>query len=288
MWLSDIIVRCLAKRPAERFQSAAMLLDALNAGRSSGAQEQVSAERVAKKLSEEATVVLQSSEQRRALASSATPAVRTEAKPAAPARSSGGRWPLLLFLGLAGGAAAWLLLGKSPVLIVENKLVEPIRVVLGADTYEVPAGGSAEHKVKGKGPLVAQWYLVRPTGPGGQPLGIELQGRISEPDPKGTITVEVGASSADTPVFAPLVTNATDQLLGIIVNAGTVNAAPCDCRVNPGSTRARIGYYPLFLNSTVQATTSGGGVATFRDLGPQVDRTTGTVGLRFEAKDFPH
>jgi serine/threonine protein kinase len=284
MWLSDIIVRCLAKRPAERFQSAAMLLDALHAGRSSGAQEPVSAERVARKLqSEEATLMLPSTERPRALASS----VRTEVKSAAPVARSSGQWPLVIFLGLAAAAAAWLLIGKSPVLVVENRLVEPIKVVLGAESFEVPAGGSGERKVKGKGPLVAQWYLIRPVGPNGQPLGIELQGSMSDPDPKGTITVEVGASSADTPVFAPLVTNATDQLLAITINAGTVNAVSCDCRVNPGSTRARIGYYPLFLNSSVQATAPAGEVATFRDLGPQVDRSTGTIGLRFEAKDFP-
>jgi serine/threonine protein kinase len=285
MWLSDIIVRCLAKRPAERFQSAAMLLDALNAGRSSGAQEPVSAERVARKLrTDEATLVLPSTEGPRAKSASAP----TEAKPVAAAAPGPGRWPLLVFLGLAAATGAWLLLGKSPVLVVDNRLVEPIRVVLGAESYEVPPGGSAEHALRARGPLVAQWYLVRPTGPGGQPLGVELQGSISEPHPEGTITVEVGASSADRPVFAPLITNATDQLLAITVNAGTVNPVSCECRVNPGATRARIGYYPLFLNSTVQATVPEGGVATFRDLGPQVDRTTGTVGLRFEAKDFPH
>jgi serine/threonine protein kinase len=288
MWLSDIIVRCLAKRPAERFQSAAMLLDALSAGTSSGMQEPVSAERVARKLqTEEATLMLKSTERPRASVASTASAARTGAKPAAVESPGHGQWPLLIFVGLAAAVAAWLLLGKSPVLVVENRLVEPIKVVLGAESYEIPAGGSVEHKVKAKGPLVAQWYLVRPAGPGGQPLGVELQGSISEPDPKGTITVEVGASGADRPVFAPLITNATDQPLAITINAGTVNAVSCDCRVNPGSSRARIGYYPLFLNSTVQASVPAGGVATFRDLGPQVDRTTGTVGLRFEAKDFP-
>ncbi|HXI21867.1 MAG TPA: serine/threonine-protein kinase, partial [Gemmatimonadales bacterium] len=59
MWLSEIIVRCLAKRPAERFQSAAMLLDALNTGLESGSTEAVSAERVAKRLQDgEATELL--------------------------------------------------------------------------------------------------------------------------------------------------------------------------------------------------------------------------------------
>ena len=194
---------------------------------------------------------------------------------------------MILFLGLAGATAAWLLFGKAPMLVVENHLVEPIKVVLGAETFEVPAGGTAQRKVRAKGPLVAQWYISRPAGPGGQPLGVELQGSISAPDPKGTMTFEVDASSGEKPVFAPLVTNTTDQPLAITVNAGTVNALVCDCRVNPGVTRAKIGYYPLYLNSSVQASTPSGGIATFRDLGAQVDRTSGTVGLRFEPKDFP-
>jgi serine/threonine-protein kinase len=291
MWLSDIIARCLAKRPAERFQSAAMLLDALNAGRESGAQQPVSAERIAAKLkSDEATVMLPSSERARtAPSAAATVATGAAARPAPPpAPTPGrGRLALLVVLLLAGAGAAWLMLGKPPVLAIDNRLTEPIKVVVGTETFEVPAEGHAEHTLRSKGPLAAQWYLVRPNGPGGKPLGVEMQGSITTPAPKGTVAVEVGAQSGEKAVFAPLVTNTTDQALTITVNAGTVNAISCECSVSPGATRAHIGYYPLFLNSTLQAATPTGAVATFRDLGPQVDRTTGTVGLRFEAKDFP-
>jgi hypothetical protein len=289
MWLSDIIVRCLAKRPAERFQSVPVLLDALNAGRQSGPQDPVSAERVARKLqSEEATLMLPSAERPRASLSQ----TKASESPTAPpnrstAQPAGRRLPLIMFLGLAVVVAGWLLFGKRPVLIVENRLVEPIKVVLGAETFEVPPGGKARRPVKGRGPLVAQWYLVRPAGPSGQPLGAELQGSISDPSPKGRLTFEVDGSSGDKPVFAPLITNGTDQQLTITVNAGTTNAIVCDCRVNPGATRARIGYYPLYLNSSVQAAVPRGATAAFRDLGQQVDRTTGTIGLRFEPKDFP-
>ena len=46
-----------------------------------------------------------------------------------------------------------------------------------------------------------------------------------------------------------------------------------------------IGYYPLFENSTVRAE-AGARAATFRDLGRQVDVTTGIVGLLFRADDL--
>jgi Protein kinase domain len=295
MWLSDIIVRCLAKRPAERFQSAAMLLDALNAGRESGSQQPVSAERVARKLqSEEATVMLPSAERLRTAPPLAGPAagVTATGKAAAAAppirsTSSRGRLVGLVALAVVAAAGAWAVLGRSPELRIENRLIEPIKVVVGAETFEVAPGATASHRVKGRGPLEAQWYLVRPNGPKGQPLGVEVQGRIAAPHPERVVAVEVGASSGDKPVFAPLITNATDSPLSVTVNAGTVNALDCGCVVQPGSTRVRIGYYPLFLNSSVEAVNPAGAQATFRDLGAQVERATGMVGLRFEAKDFP-
>jgi hypothetical protein len=51
--------------------------------------------------------------------------------------------------------------------------------------------------------------------------------------------------------------------------------------------RMAIGYYPLFANSTVRAEgMDGDRAAMFRDLGPQVDLASGTVGLRFRAGDL--
>jgi serine/threonine protein kinase len=297
MWLSEVIVRCMAKRPAERFQSAAMLLDAVNLGRQSGPQEPVSAERVAKKIhADAATELMVTAERAQSLtgsasapssarASTSAPRSSPAAPPAAPTPSRS-RLPLLLLVLLVVGAGGWFLLRGSPSLVLENRLAEPIRVVIEAKTVEVAPGARLEQPVKRSGPLVAQWYLVRPLGPGNIPLGVELQGSISEPSPRGQMLHTIDAGSTEQPVFAPLVTNTTGDPLSITVNAGLVNAQPCNCRVNPGAFRARIGYYPLFKNSTVQATDPRNVSATFRDLGPQVDRVNGTVGLKFEAKDF--
>ena len=97
--------------------------------------------------------------------------------------------PLLLGLVVIAGLAGWFVTGRRPVMVVQNQLVEPIKVVIGTETFEVPAGGSAEHTVKRRGPLVAQWYLVRPLGPGGQPLGMELQGSLAAEKPRGKTQV---------------------------------------------------------------------------------------------------
>jgi len=296
MWLSEVIVRCLAKRPSERFQSAESLLEAINLGRESGATEAVSAERVAQRVQTEAkTEMMTTAERARTLGGAAatisgprsagrSSVTRPQAAPA-PARSR--RWlPIVLVLVALIAAGGWYLFGAPPVLQVENHLVEPIRLVVEGKTIEIAPGAQAETSVRRTGPLVVHWYLVRPTGPGNVPLGVEVQGGITEQSPRGRMPHVVDAGSSDVAVFAPLISNATTEPLGVIVNAGLISAMPCNCRVNPGATRAKIGYYPLFKNSTVQASSPVGTVATFRDLGESVDRVAGTVGLRFEGKDF--
>jgi Protein kinase domain/zinc-ribbon domain len=302
MWLSEVIVRCMAKRPAERFQSAAMLLDAINLGRESGATDAVSAQRVARQLQTEVKTELMTTAERtrtlsgaaatvsgpRASGRASVPPVRPPGEPTrvSPAVRPG-RWlAVVLVLVPLAALGGWYFLGGSPVLVVENSLVEPIRLVVEGKTLEIAPGAQLEAPVKHAGPMVAHWYLVRPTGPGNLPLGVEVQGSITEQSPRGLMSHTVDAGATEVPVFAPLITNATTEPLGVIVNAGLVNAIPCNCRVSPGAVRARIGYYPLFKNSTVQATTPVGTVATFRDLGDAVDRALGTVGLRFEGKDF--
>jgi hypothetical protein len=86
--------------------------------------------------------------------------------------------------------------------------------------------------------------------------------------------------------FAPLITNETGGPISITVNAGLSGWTACDCVIPAGATRVRIGYYPLYRNSTVRAEDQRQRSATFSDLGTSVDQGNGTVGLRFEQKDF--
>lgn len=275
VWLSDVIVRCLAKRPGERFQSAAMLLDALQKGRMSGPQDPVSAERIAVRLQSEKATALMPSAERRVSAAAATAVT--------PVRKKRSGMTLLLLLLVGGaGVAIYLFRFQPALLTVENRLVEPIRLVLGNETVEIAAGAAIERKVSRRGPLVAQWYLVRPEGPSG-PLGVELQGSISIAEPRGKLRHTVHARSGQRPVFAPLITNETDGALGITVNPGTAAVRRCDCTVRPGTVRGHIGYYDLFQNSAVVGTLPGR-AATFRDLGGKVDLLSGTVGLKFNPR----
>ena len=117
-------------------------------------------------------------------------------------------------------------------------------------------------------------------------MGIDVQGTIAEERPRGRLERVIDSGSGASPVFAPLVTNAGKGAIGVIINAGLDGAQDCYCPILPGTTRAHVGYWPLFLNSTVQGYSMAGTRATFQNLGSEVDRATGSVGLRFEDKDF--
>jgi hypothetical protein len=117
-------------------------------------------------------------------------------------------------------------------------------------------------------------------------MGDELRGSVVERGTWGTTRRSAVARGPDGNYFAPLITNASEDLLRVKVNAGLEGALDCGCAVRPGARRVFLGYYRLYQNSTVQGRASGGRVATFRDLGPRVVAADGTVGLRFEGRDL--
>jgi serine/threonine protein kinase len=275
-WLSDVIVRLLAKRPDERYQSAGAALDALKTGRSSGRQSAVSAESIARRLESEAQTTVVPSQER--------PVVPPTVTPDPPKKSVG----FLVFLLLAAvGAAAYLLLrgGAGATLLIDNQLVEPVRVVVGDSTVQVAEGGKLSFKLQRGQRLFAQWYLVRPDGPAG-PLGEMMQGTLQSEKPRGQVPLTITARTPDGSFFSPLITNNTGRSLRAVVNAGLQGALDCGCGIPNGASRTRIGYYRLFQNSTVRVLDSQGKSATFQGLGGQVSATSGAVGLRFNAADL--
>ena len=275
-WLSDVIVRLLAKKPEERYQSAGAVLSALKTGSSSGRQSAVSAESIARRLESEAQTAVVPSKER--------PVTQTPSVPPAPSRKSVG---LLVFLLLAAvGAAGYLLLkGGAATLLIQNQLVGPVRIVVGDSTFQVPEGQEQRFRLKRGQRLFAQWYLVRPEGPAG-PLGEMLQGTLQVEKPKGSVPLTITAKTSDGAFFAPLVTNNSGRSLRVIVNAGLQGALDCGCGVPDRANRTRIGYYRLFQNSTVKVVDAQGKSATFPNLGGQVSPTSGAVGLKFNAQDL--
>jgi hypothetical protein len=192
---------------------------------------------------------------------------------------------LLVLVLLIAGVAASLLL-RRPRLRFTNRLAAPVRLALGGDPARLVAPGEiAELAVPRGRTLVAEWAMVRPLSADSQPMGEPIEGSLVLRGPKGTVTDSADTVDGEANYFAPLVTNETSGPLQVTVNAGLAGALDCGCAVRAGARRVFIGYYRLYGNSTVEAR-GAGGVATFRELGPQVTTRNGTVGLRFAEGDL--
>jgi hypothetical protein len=197
-----------------------------------------------------------------------------------------GRLPVaLLILAVAAVAASCTLLDR-PRLRFTNRLAAPVRLVLGEQpphtvspdetvTLAVPRGGAS----------VAQWELVRPLSADRKPMGEEIRGAVVT-SRRGSVADSAWVRQGDDDFFAPLVTNASADLLRVTVNAGLIGARDCECAVRPGANRVFLGYYRLYGNSTVRARSPAGAEAPFRDRGAPVRCRGGTLGLRFEDKDL--
>jgi hypothetical protein len=192
---------------------------------------------------------------------------------------------LLVVLVLGLGAAAWALF-RRPQLIFTNGLAGAITVAAGeSEPVRLESGATHSFSVPGRSSLVVQWTLERPLSANDRRMGEEVRGSLVVRDPGGTMEWSATPRGAGD-YFAPLITNATDHVLRVTVNAGLEGALDCGCAVRPGARRVFIGYYRLYRNSTVRARSPSGASATFQDLGPKVTARDGTVGLRFESKDF--
>lgn len=272
-WLSNVIVKCLAKRADDRYVTAAEVLAALSVGRESGPQQVEPAANVAARIrNDEATAILPSSGERN------TAGERGKGKRYGRAAWAGGAAVLLVLLGFGA-------IRVFRVLVpFENQLVFPVKVLWnGREEGIVAPGGTLRHPVRRGSAATVQWYAALPTG---APPGEAIEGSVVLD--RITLRSEVVASgeSAKVPMFAPLITNATGLALKVTVNPGSAAATECRCTVPDGGTRMGIGYYRLFKNSAVQVTAPDGRSAVFRDFASSVAPGSGTVGLRFEAKDL--
>jgi len=269
--LSDTILRCLAKQPAERFHSAAEVIRALEGG------GQPSSERARASAAQAATELLVSGATTRR-----TAAGRPGGRKARP-RLIG--WVILAIVlpVLALGAGA--LYFRQPQLVFENRLAGIVAVQVAGEERRLLPGGSLTLKLQRGRPLALSWRLVRPeTGAGA--MGVPLGDTVTIARPRGRVRLAASSRPRSGDYFAPLITNETGRPITITVNAGLAGSLPCHCTVPPGAMRMEIGYYPLFANSTVRAEESGTGrTATFRDLGREVD-ARGVVGLLFRAVDL--
>lgn len=311
-WLVTVLMRALARDPADRYESASALQAALASGAASSATELVPVEPLLRRLRGAEPVVLMPgapSPPRDAPRRVSPPPVsppRAEVRPepvreippepaaepasrrplSAPRRARAPVIPLLvLLLLLAGALVAWSLLTR-PSLTVVNRLVLPVQVhVQNVADWTLEPGASERQTVARGRPVSIHWEVVQPMA-GAVAAGERLGGSATIAEPGRASTYDVSMGRGNAAYFAPMITNETGAPLQIVVNAGLDSARACQCTVPPGARRMLIGYYRLFSNSTVEARDATGRSATFRNVGDQVTASSGTVGLRFAAGDL--
>jgi len=241
-WLSTVIVKCLGKKPEDRFQHADEVLAALDAGRMSGSERLVGAHTLERQ-------VRRSGQVRR--------------------RSGRLGWWVAGVLG-AALVAGWLArragyLG-SGVASLHNALVEPIEILSNGVPVDTVAPEATERLTLPRGQRTGlRWRLVRPGNP---PIGEPLEGPLPAfPRAGGRLLADVSAEADGQRYFAPLITNASASDITLEVNPGTAAAVRCNCLVSKGAVRTHIGYYRLYQNSSVAAYNSA-----HPYIGPHADR----------------
>ena len=226
-WMSDVILRCLAKKPEDRFQTADEVLSALQVGRASGSTRLVGAATVERK-------------------------VQSRQRPA--------RWREMGWWAFAavviGGVGLWYgerqgYIGRSVVWAL-NSLVDPIEILRNGIAVDTVAPGELVRlRVWRRSASAPRWRVIRPGNP---PLGEPMEGAMpAVQQSAGRRVWSINPETAGQRFFSPLITNTTPSDITVEVNAGTAAAVRCNCVVPRGAVRAHIGYYRLYANSTVAA-----------------------------------
>ncbi|HEX5819417.1 MAG TPA: serine/threonine-protein kinase [Gemmatimonadales bacterium] len=266
-WLSAIIVRCLAKKPADRFASAHELADALRAGLAASGRD----ERPRTPMPD-------------ALREGELPFLLDES---VPSRGRG----LRLALGGAGIAAALAIgfLRPAPptTVHVRNALVHPVELTLAdGSARRLAPGDSLELAWGAEGAFEARWTMVRPTSRTGRPMGEALAGVLREERPRGAVRYRLDAKALDGEYFAPRVTNTSGVPLRFAVELPD-GARLCDCDVPAQASDEPMGYYRLAPRTVVRLHDRQEREVRYDLRDPIREPLSGVVAVRVEPGHLP-
>ncbi|MEO8295735.1 MAG: serine/threonine-protein kinase, partial [Gemmatimonadota bacterium] len=304
VWMSDVILRALAKRPEDRFQTAIEMAEALRIGAQSGPQSPViSRESMLRQIRDDDPTHIM-----RAAAGAVVPAEDSGSRRSGDTTQVSGsfgrrsgdteregsiirgivRWVILLVAVAAAGA--WFTRVK-PTLAVRNDLVLPVLVRWGDYDSLLSPGAVFTIPMDTSGKFFAQWSLARPRLTDSTPeLGADyrnnilIDGMSLTQALKRRVSVDIDSwASGPDRYFAPLITNRTGQPIRVTVNPGS-RASGCQCWVGPGE-RVPIGYYVLPDTATVRVSTANH-FAIYRDLERLVDPISGAVEILVDSASF--
>jgi hypothetical protein len=269
-WLSQVVVRCMAKHPDDRYPTARALLEALRERRGEGS---------ATSSASAATPVVTP-------AGAVPPRIHEAPTERLPAARSPRRllpWAAAAVLGtsLAGGVAAALLPRPEAALVVENRLTEAIALTLEDTGMTIAPGGRARVPVTRGRPFEAHWAMVQPSSPEGRTLGGPVEGVILAERAAGEMVRVVDAGKEGEGWLAPVVTNLAGRPLAVrvVTDGDTVD---CGCVV-PAAGTMHLGYYRTAGGTAVLLADSAGWTGRVGALETVRDSVTGVAPVRADS-----
>jgi hypothetical protein len=265
-WLTQVIRRCMAKDPADRYPSAGHVMEALRAGL--------------------ATMP--------APVAAVPPKKGTSGAPPDDARAAGstprGRlWLAAAAVALVAVAGLAMARPVAPAtIVVANRLLSPVWLTLGDGRQQlVDPGDSVRLQWPAGRELAGTWSIVRPVAASGKALGEELKGSFKDQDPRGVVRHAIDVSAAGTEAyFAPRVTNAAGVSLRVAVEPRPGQQL-CECDVPSDASPTWLGYYRLLPGTTVRVKDASGREAVFDGLDARLEAGSGLISLRVEKRDLP-
>ena len=291
VWMSDVIIRCMAKDPADRFASAGHVMEALRAGLATAPVEKVTAARVVARLDgvPKSPVVARAVTRTQQVGEGGKGREGGEGGQG-PTRNVGkaARWAIPAVAAASIGVFAFTARGAgSADLTIGNKLLSPVWLTVAGDRAQlIQPGDSIRLSLPASREFTAEWSLVRPVSSTGKPMGETLQGTLAIEDARGSMRRDIDITAAGSGYFAPRITNASGVPLKVGIGS-TPGERLCDCEVQPSPTPVWLGYYRMAPTTSVRVNDGSGREAVFDGLDARVDGI-GQVALRVEKSDLPY
>lgn len=289
-WLSDVVLRALARKPEQRFQTVAEMAEALRAGRRSGGNARPVASGMNRHIRQDDPTpkmvpVYQTAAPATPSATSSRDLRRRERRRIRPRV----RAVILSRIGivLIGLALAGYFLIVPERFALRNQLLLPIEVSANDGASRVvEAGGLFTMRFPKNHKVLARWFIVQPRLSGGQPGGDPISGlvrveSITLPEVLGRkVSRGVDPWMNGGRFFAPRITNTTGRPLTVIVNNHPGDAR-CRCPIPPGAT-ALLGYFRLRDDTSIRIEDTSGRAVGFTGLEARIDPDSGVLDLTID------
>ncbi|MEP7097771.1 MAG: hypothetical protein ABI748_08925 [Dokdonella sp.] len=218
--------------------------------------------------------------------------------------ASGRQWLVRVGIGVlalvvvgAAGMAWWA--RAHPTVEFQNRLLVPVVVSIGdGEQINVKPGAVTRVEVsRSVNPRVTWTSESLANEPASESGSIPVTGvgMLQFPgNPFEAAVMLFQATDGSLRYFAPLVSNATNGPLCLLINAPAVeragdSARDCDAIVPAAAATQFVGYFPLSASSSVRAVDALGRGTTYRGFERLADGSSGRLVLRFAPADFePH